>query len=75
MIPARSDAIRRTLLMTAGGKALLAASPRSKREAYLRRRNAQEGHLETFRPYALPSQEWIEQAGKQLARLCGTATG
>jgi DNA-binding IclR family transcriptional regulator len=41
---ARSD-IRRTLLMTAGGKALLAASPRSKREAYLRRRNAQEGHL------------------------------
>jgi DNA-binding IclR family transcriptional regulator len=41
---ARSD-IRRTLLMTAGGKALLAASPRSKREAYLRRRNMQEGHL------------------------------
>jgi DNA-binding IclR family transcriptional regulator len=41
---ARSD-IRRTLLMTAGGKALLAASPRSKREAYLRRRNPQEGHL------------------------------
>jgi DNA-binding IclR family transcriptional regulator len=41
---ARSD-IRRTLLMTAGGKVLLAANPRSKREAYLRRRNAQEGHL------------------------------
>jgi DNA-binding IclR family transcriptional regulator len=41
---ARSD-IRRTLLTTAGGKALLAASPRSKREAYLRRTNAQEGQL------------------------------
>ena len=31
--------------------------------------NAQEGHLETFRPYALPGDEWIEQAAKQLARL------
>ena len=41
---ARSD-IRRTLLMTAGGKALLATSPRSKREAYLRRRGPQEGYL------------------------------
>jgi hypothetical protein len=31
--------------------------------------NAQEGYLETFRPYALPSQEWVEQAGRNLARL------
>jgi hypothetical protein len=31
--------------------------------------NAQEGHLETFRPYALPGHDWIEQAAEQLARL------
>ena len=28
--------------------------------------NAQEGHLETFRPYALPEPEWIEVAGRSL---------
>jgi hypothetical protein len=31
--------------------------------------NAQEGYLETFRPYALPSTEWVEQAGRNLERL------
>jgi hypothetical protein len=31
--------------------------------------NEQEGYLETFRPYALPDGEWIEQAAKSLARL------
>ena len=31
--------------------------------------NAQEGYLETFRPYALPSREWVEQAARNLARL------
>jgi len=31
--------------------------------------NAQEGYLETFRPYALPGSEWIEQAARNLARL------
>ena len=31
--------------------------------------NAQEGYLETFRPYALPGKEWIEQAAGNLARL------
>ncbi|MDB6016716.1 MAG: segregation ATPase, FtsK/SpoIIIE family [Pedosphaera sp.] len=31
--------------------------------------NEQEGHLEVFRPYALPSDEWIEQARINLARL------
>ena len=31
--------------------------------------NAQEGYLETFRPYALPGKEWIEQAARNLARL------
>jgi DNA-binding IclR family transcriptional regulator len=43
---ARSD-IRRTLLMTAGGKALLAARPSPEHEAYLRRRNAAESSLVT----------------------------
>jgi hypothetical protein len=28
--------------------------------------NAQEGYLETFRPYALPGREWIEHAGRKL---------
>jgi hypothetical protein len=28
--------------------------------------NAQEGYLETFRPYALPGREWIEEAGRSL---------
>jgi len=31
--------------------------------------NAQEGYLETFRPYALPSAEWVEEAGRNLQRL------
>jgi len=31
--------------------------------------NSQEGHLETFRPYALPNNEWITQAAQSLARL------
>ena len=29
--------------------------------------NAQEGYLETFRPYALPGREWIEEAAHSLA--------
>jgi DNA-binding IclR family transcriptional regulator len=41
---ARSD-IRRTLLVTAGGKALLAARPEVERESYLRRRGAEEAEL------------------------------
>jgi hypothetical protein len=31
--------------------------------------NEQEGYLETFRPYALPDNEWIEEAAGNLARL------
>jgi DNA segregation ATPase FtsK/SpoIIIE-like protein len=31
--------------------------------------NAQEGYLETFRPYAPPGREWVEQAAQDLARL------
>ena len=41
---ARSN-IRRTLLITAGGKALLAAQPEAERESYLRRRGAEESDL------------------------------
>lgn len=33
--------------------------------------NEQEGHLETFRPYALPDSQWIEQAAANLKRLVG----
>ncbi|NIP98472.1 MAG: hypothetical protein GWO24_35715 [Akkermansiaceae bacterium] len=31
--------------------------------------NEHEGYLETFRPYALPGSEWIEEARAQLERL------
>jgi hypothetical protein len=31
--------------------------------------NAQEGYLETFRPYFLPGAEWLDLAGRNLARL------
>ncbi len=34
--------------------------------------NQQEGHLETFRPYALPSGEWIDYAARNLERLLKT---
>ena len=33
--------------------------------------NEHEGYLETFRPYALPDNEWIEEVGKSLSRLIG----
>ncbi len=33
--------------------------------------NAQEGYLEIFRPYALPSSEWVEHAGRGLQRESG----
>jgi DNA-binding IclR family transcriptional regulator len=39
--------IRRALLATAGGKALIAARPEAEREAYLRRRKAEEPELVT----------------------------
>jgi S-DNA-T family DNA segregation ATPase FtsK/SpoIIIE len=29
--------------------------------------NEQEGYLETFRPYALPDTEWIEEAARLLS--------
>jgi hypothetical protein len=35
--------------------------------------NQQEGHLETFRPYALPGREWIDHAADSLKRLVGGA--
>lgn len=33
--------------------------------------NEHEGYLETFRPYALPGNAWIEEAEKDLKRLAG----
>ena len=33
--------------------------------------NDQEGYLETFRPYALPGRDWLEEVAGQLARLRG----
>lgn len=33
--------------------------------------NAQEGYLETFRPYAQPGREWLEEAQRALAALHG----
>ncbi len=33
--------------------------------------NEHDGYLETFRPYALPEREWIEEAKEALARLVG----
>jgi uncharacterized protein len=36
--------------------------------------NAQEGQLETFRPYALPDPDWIDQARRQLASRTPTHT-
>jgi hypothetical protein len=33
--------------------------------------NAQEGYQETFRPYALPGNDWLEAAARDLARLRG----
>jgi hypothetical protein len=31
--------------------------------------NEQEGYLETFRPYALPATEWIDETARNLSRL------
>ncbi|MCB1208561.1 MAG: ATP-binding protein, partial [Verrucomicrobiales bacterium] len=31
--------------------------------------NEQEGHLETFRPYALPTPAWLDEVGKKLSAL------
>jgi S-DNA-T family DNA segregation ATPase FtsK/SpoIIIE len=36
--------------------------------------NAQEGYLETFRPYALPDAQWVEEAGRNLRRLLSSET-
>lgn len=33
--------------------------------------SAQEGHLETFRPYALPDDGWVDEARSRLAKLLG----
>jgi hypothetical protein len=33
--------------------------------------NDREGYIETFRPYALPGNDWIEEVARQLKRLLG----
>jgi hypothetical protein len=33
--------------------------------------NDREGYTETFRPYALPGNDWIEEVARHLARLPG----
>jgi hypothetical protein len=33
--------------------------------------NEHEGYLETFRPYAMPTRQWIEEAAAELKRLLG----
>ena len=35
--------------------------------------NAQEGYLETFRPYSLPSSEWLDETKRNLERLLNRA--
>jgi DNA segregation ATPase FtsK/SpoIIIE-like protein len=37
--------------------------------------NQQEGHLETFRPYALPDADWIDHAAANLTRLLKPSGG
>jgi S-DNA-T family DNA segregation ATPase FtsK/SpoIIIE len=37
--------------------------------------NEQEGWLETFRPYALPGADWIEQTAQNLSRLLKQGAG
>jgi len=36
--------------------------------------NDREGYIETFRPYALPGNDWIEEAARQLKRLTALST-
>jgi hypothetical protein len=33
--------------------------------------NEAEGQIEVFRPYALPDNEWLDEAAASLARLAG----
>jgi hypothetical protein len=59
--------------MSANDSATLMDSPKAN-ELGLHRAiffNQQEGYLETFRPYATPPPDWIEQATRHLARLLG----
>ena len=59
--------------MSANDSAVLIDSPKANNLGLHRAIfcNEQEGHLETFRPYALPDDGWIEQAARNLSRLLG----
>lgn len=57
--------------MSANDSASLIDSPRASTLGLHRALfyNEQQGYLETFRPYALPSNDWIQEAARHLARL------
>jgi DNA segregation ATPase FtsK/SpoIIIE, S-DNA-T family len=59
--------------MSANDSAMLIDSPKANNLGLHRAifYNEQEGHLETFRPYALPDDGWVEQAARNLSRLLG----
>ncbi|MBI3853852.1 MAG: ATP-binding protein [Verrucomicrobia bacterium] len=59
--------------MSANDSAVLIDSPKANNLGLHRAIffNEQEGHLEMFRPYALPENGWIDETGKNLARLVG----
>lgn len=61
--------------MSANDSASLIDSPRASQLGMHRALfyNAQEGYLETFRPYALPGSEWLENAGALVAGSSGKA--
>ena len=66
--------LRVLLQMSANDSATLCDSPAASDLGLHRAllHNGQMGFLETFRPYALPEAEWLEEAGRSLAQA---ATG
>jgi hypothetical protein len=62
--------------MSANDSANLCDSPRASMLGLHRALfyNEQEGYLETFRPYALPDSDWVEQAEKNLRRLVSSVS-
>jgi hypothetical protein len=54
--------------MSANDSASLMDSPRASQLGLHRAvfYNSQEGHIETFRPYALPGRDWLEEVRRAL---------
>jgi hypothetical protein len=63
--------LRVVFQMSAGDSASLIDNPKAASLGLHRALlyNAQEGSLETFRPYALPDPDWVLESGAQLSRL------